>query len=82
MMTLFEVTREIAARLYRIFLEDESGRRTVFGGEEQLQTDPRRRDNFLLGLHASATQQPWGYITSGIFAASSYLIAERILFSI
>src|SRR5882757_4405541 len=31
-MTLFEVAREIADRLARIFLRDASGRRPVFGG--------------------------------------------------
>jgi hypothetical protein len=47
MMNLFEVSREIAARLSRIFLKDESGRRPVFGGEGKLQTDPHWRDNIL-----------------------------------
>ena len=31
-MNLFEVAREIANRLTRIFLRDENGRRPVFGG--------------------------------------------------
>jgi hypothetical protein len=46
-MTLFEVAREIADRLLRIFLRDASGRRPVFGGSEKFQTDPHWRDNIL-----------------------------------
>jgi hypothetical protein len=40
-MNLFEVAREIAARLNRIFLRDQSGRRPVFGGAEKFQSDPQ-----------------------------------------
>jgi hypothetical protein len=40
MMNLFEVSREIADRLNRIFLRDERGRRPVNGGTEKFQTDP------------------------------------------
>jgi mannosylglycerate hydrolase MGH1-like protein len=47
LMTLFEVAREIADRLVRIFLKDASGRRPVFGGSEKFQTDPHWRDNIL-----------------------------------
>ena len=43
-MNLFEVSREIANRLTRIFLRDELGRRPVFGGAEKFQTDPNWRD--------------------------------------
>jgi hypothetical protein len=43
-MNLFEVSREIANRLTRIFLRDASGRRPVFGGAEMFQTDPNWRD--------------------------------------
>jgi hypothetical protein len=46
-MNLFEVAREIANRLTRIFLRDQSGRRPVFGGAEKFQTDPHWRDNLL-----------------------------------
>ena len=44
LMTLFEVAHEIGARLQRIFLRDEAGRRAVFGGTEKFQTDPLWRD--------------------------------------
>lgn len=46
-MTLFEVSHEIANRLTRIFLRDESGRRPVYGGTEKFQTDPHWKDYIL-----------------------------------
>ena len=46
-MNLFEVAREIADRLTRIFLRDESGRRPVHGGTQKFQTDPHWK-NYLL----------------------------------
>ena len=46
-MNLFNVAREIANRLTRIFLRDESGRRPVYGGTEKFQNDPHWRDNIL-----------------------------------
>jgi hypothetical protein len=45
-MTLFEVARETAHRLQRIFLRDESGR-PVYGRVEKFQTDPHWRDYIL-----------------------------------
>ncbi len=46
-MNLFEVAREISARLARIFERDENGRRPVYGGEEKFQTDPHWNDYIL-----------------------------------
>jgi len=46
-MNLFEVAREIANRLTRIFLVDKSGRRPVYGGTEKFQTDPNWKDYIL-----------------------------------
>jgi len=46
-MNLFEVAREIAQRLIRIFLQDKDGRRPVFGGSEKLQTDPEWKDHLM-----------------------------------
>ena len=46
-MNLFEVAREIADRLTRIFLRDRNGRRPVFGGAEKFQSDPYWRDHLL-----------------------------------
>ena len=39
MMTLWQVAEEISRRLSRLFLEDERGRRAVFGDNERFQTD-------------------------------------------
>jgi hypothetical protein len=50
MMNLFEVSKEIANRLVRIFLRDSStssGRRPVYGGTEKFQSDPHWRDHIL-----------------------------------
>ncbi len=44
MMNLFEVAKEIATRLTRIFLRDGEGRRPVYGGMEKFQKDPHWRD--------------------------------------
>jgi len=46
-MNLFEVAREIANRLTRIFLRDKYGRRPVYGGTEKFQTDPYWKDYIL-----------------------------------
>jgi hypothetical protein len=47
MMNLFEVSKEIADRMSRIFLRDERGRRPVYGGTEKFQSDPHWRDHLL-----------------------------------
>ena len=47
MMNLFEVSKEIADRLTRMFLRDERGRRPVYGGTEKFQSDPHWRDHIL-----------------------------------
>jgi Glycosyl hydrolase family 63 C-terminal domain len=47
LMNLFEVAKEIADRLTRIFLKDKSGRRPVYGGTEKFQTDPQWKDYIL-----------------------------------
>ncbi|HEY1251444.1 MAG TPA: glucosidase [Thermoanaerobaculia bacterium] len=44
---LFEVARELASRLARIFLRGADGRRPVFGGTDAFQTDPHWRDHLL-----------------------------------
>ena len=46
-MNLFEVAREMANRLTRIFLRDGSGRRPVYGGTEKFQSDPQWKDYIL-----------------------------------
>jgi hypothetical protein len=47
MMNLFEVSKEIADRLTRIFTRDEHGRRPIYGGTEKFQSDPHWRDYIL-----------------------------------
>ncbi len=47
LMNLFEVGREIASRLARIFLRDETGRRVAFGSAAKFQNDPHWRDHLL-----------------------------------
>jgi hypothetical protein len=47
MMNLFEVSKDIADRLSRIFLRDEHGKRPVYGGTEKFQSDPHWRDHLL-----------------------------------
>jgi len=45
MLNLFEVAREIADRLSRLFLRDPDGRRAVFGAQERFQKDPYFKDH-------------------------------------
>jgi hypothetical protein len=47
MMNLFEVAKEISERLTRIFLQDDQGKRPVYGGTETFQNDPHWRDHIL-----------------------------------
>src|ERR1700732_3988630 len=75
-MNLFEVSREIASRLTRIFLRDEAGGRPVFGGAEKFQSDPYWRDHLLFyeyfhgdngaGIGASHQTGWTGLIATGI----------------
>jgi hypothetical protein len=46
-MTLFEVGKEIAGRLSKIFLRDASGKRPVYGGTKKFQEDPYWKDYIL-----------------------------------
>ena len=46
-VTLFDVAQDIASRLSRLFLQDGSGRRPVYGQAETFQTDPHWRDLIL-----------------------------------
>ena len=43
-MNLLEVASDIASRLATTFLDDQDGRRPVFGGNEKFQTDPHWHD--------------------------------------
>jgi hypothetical protein len=46
-MNLFDVAKEIANRLTRIFLRDKSGRRPVYGATDKFQSDPHWKDCIL-----------------------------------
>ncbi len=43
-LTLWEIAEELACRLLRLCLRDETGRRASFGDDQKLQTDPNFRD--------------------------------------
>ncbi|AKH37990.1 MULTISPECIES: MGH1-like glycoside hydrolase domain-containing protein [Nitrosomonas] len=88
MMNLFEVSKEIADRLARIFLRNEQGRRPVYGGSEKFQTDPYWRDYILFyeyfhgdngaGLGASH-QTGWTGLVAKTIQLFGLLDAERFL---
>jgi len=88
MMNLFEVSREIANRLARIFLRDESGKRPVYGNLEKFQTDPHWRDHILFfeyfhgdtgaGLGASH-QTGWTGMVAKLIQLYGNLDAKRLL---
>jgi hypothetical protein len=88
LMTLFEIGREIANRLTRIFLRDESGRRPVYGGTEKFQTDPHWKDYILFyeyfhgdngaGLGASH-QTGWTGVVAKLIELFGRLDAHQLL---
>jgi hypothetical protein len=47
MMNLYQVAEELGRRLSNIFLQDQAGRRPVFGGNDKFQHDPQWRDHLL-----------------------------------
>ena len=87
-MNLFEVSREIAERLGRIFLRDEHGRRPVYGATEKFQTDPHWRDYILFyeyfhgdngaGLGASH-QTGWTGVVAKLIQLYGYLDPKTFL---
>ena len=87
-MNLFQVAREIADRLGRIFLQDGNGRRAVYGGTEKFQTDPHWRDCILFyeyfhgdngaGLGASH-QTGWTGLVAKTIQLFGLLDAEQVL---
>ncbi len=88
MMNLFEVSKEIADRLSRIFLRDYSGRRPVYGATEKFQSDPHWRDYLLFyeyfhgdngaGLGASH-QTGWTGLVAAIIEIYGTLDPKRAL---
>ncbi len=87
-MNLFEVAKEIADRLTRIFLRDEGGRRPVYGGTEKFQNDPHWRDHILFyeyfhgdngaGLGASH-QTGWTGLAAKLIQLFGLLDAQTVL---
>ncbi len=87
-MNLFEVSKEIADRLTRIFTRDHHGRRPVYGGTEKFQTDPHWRDHILFyeyfhgdngaGLGASH-QTGWTGLVAKLIELYGLLDPERVL---
>jgi hypothetical protein len=67
LMTLWEVSLELAGRLARLFLRDPDGRRPVFGRSEIFNRDPHWRDCIVFheyfdgdtGAGIGASQQSW-----------------------
>jgi hypothetical protein len=88
MMNLFEVSKEIADRLTRIFLRNEQDKRPVYGGTEKFQSDPHWRDYVLFyeyfhgddgaGLGASH-QTGWTGLVAKIIQLYGLLDPERAL---
>ena len=88
MMNLFEVAKEIADRLARIFLRDEHGRRPVYGGTEKFQNDPHWRDHILFyeyfhgdngaGLGASH-QTGWTGVVARLIQLFGLMDPKRLL---
>jgi hypothetical protein len=88
MMNLFEVSKEIADRLSRIFLRDDRGKRPVYGGTEKFQTDPHWRDHILFyeyfhgdngaGLGASH-QTGWTGLVAKMIQLYGFLDAKKAL---
>jgi hypothetical protein len=88
LMNLFEVSKEIAERLTRIFTRDEHGRRPVYGGAEKFQTDPHWRDHILFyeyfhgdngaGLGASH-QTGWTGLMAKIIQLYGLLDSKRVM---
>jgi hypothetical protein len=88
LMNLFEVAREIANRLTCIFLQDERGRRPVYGGTEKFQSDPQWRDHLSFyeyfhgdngaGLGASH-QTGWTGLVAVLIHVFGFLDPKRFL---
>jgi len=87
-MNLFEVGREIANRLSRIFLRNEQGWRPVYGGTEKFQKDPYWRDYMLFyeyfhgdngaGIGASH-HTGWTGVVAKLIQMFGFVTAEQVL---
>ena len=79
LLTLHDIADDLSNRLIAIFMNDENGRRPVFGGNERFQTDPSWHDRLLFyeyfhgdnGAGIGATHQ------TGWTGLVAHLIADR-----
>jgi hypothetical protein len=88
MMNLLEVAKELARRLVGIFIQDEDGRRPVYGGNRLFQEDPHWRDLILFyeyfhgdngaGLGASH-QTGWTGLVATLIQSFADLDADAVL---
>jgi hypothetical protein len=87
-MTLMEVARELGERLSRIFLQDVSGRRPMYGSAKKFQEDPHWRDLILFyeyfhgdnGTGIGANHQTgWTGLVARIIQGNSALSPELLL---
>lgn len=88
MMNLFEVSREIANRLSRIFLQDRKGWRPANGVREKCQTDPYWKDYVLFyeyfhgdtGAGVGASHQTgWTGIVANLIQTFGFLDPKKFL---
>jgi hypothetical protein len=84
-MNLLEIAGELSTRLATTFMEDENGRRPVFGGIEKFQTDPHWHN--LIPFHeyfhgdngagiGASHQTGWTGVVAVLFAMSQVLNAQ------
>jgi Mannosylglycerate hydrolase MGH1-like glycoside hydrolase domain len=87
-MNLFEVAREISRRLVGAFLQDDKGRRPLYGAWEKFQTDPHWRDHLIFpeyfhgdtGAAVGASHQTgWTGLVAVLIQNRGSLDAERVL---
>jgi hypothetical protein len=88
MMNLFEVAKEIADRLSRIFLRNKQGKRPVYGATEKFQSDPHWRDHILFyeyfhgdnGVGIGASHQTgWTGVVAKLIQLFGMLDSKRLL---
>src|SRR5262249_41640218 len=87
-MTLYQVAQEIVTRLCSIFLEDDTGRRPVYGATRHFRSDPYWRDLILFydyfhgdngaGIGASH-QTGWTGLIARLLQLKACLTAEACL---
>jgi hypothetical protein len=87
-MTLFDVAMDLARRLTRIFLKNDTGRRPVYGNTETFQNDPHWRDLVLFfeyfhgdngaGLGASH-QTGWTGLVAKLIQMVNVLDPQQVL---